>query len=715
MHYHGAWCRVSLDARLAQMNTRRLKIILLLIFVALAIPTGVLVFQAYGQLKWEAFYQHQQLAREFALRIDRQFSELMQREENRAFTDYAFLNVIGSDGSNFLQRSPLSGFPLDSQVPGILGYFQVDASGALATPTLPQSNASSYGITAQELDQRVALESRIRDILSKNRLVKIVDESPARTVSSRDYLEQSRDIQSLGESEIIAEEAAVASMPAPVPAESAEFRLQGQLVFDQLKSRNNSNLAEQDSPVAAGRAADFKLEKSDELASVQRADKQNEAKKRKRSKQARKETSVLPESLSQAMLKDDLDSAGMADDEVEVPGLIQKQQAIRIRTFETEVDPMEFSLLDSGHFVLFRRVWRDGERYVQGLLIEPQLLLDELIAPAYRESVLSSMSDLIIAYQGNVVTEYGADYAREYLPSSQDSINELLYQARLIAPFGDLELILNLSRLPVGAGSRVIGWAAMIMALVLVGGFILLYRLGAGAITLGQQQQDFVSAVSHELKTPLTSIRMYGEMLREGWVDETRKKSYYDFIFNESERLSRLINNVLHLSRMNRHEQKPNLEHLSLETLLDVLRPKLESQLEGAGFSLDLKYGEGTQILKLSIDSDWLTQILINLVDNAIKFSGNGEQKTVQITTRLLQDQSIQISVRDFGPGVANDQMKKIFKLFYRSENELTRETVGTGIGLALVHQLVTGMGGNVDVVNCEPGVEFRLRFPLIT
>jgi len=714
MHYHGAWCRVSLDARLAQMNTRRLKILLLLLFVALAIPTGVLVFQAYGQLKWEAFYQHQQLAREFALRIDRQFSELMQREENRSFTDYAFLNVVGSDGSNFLQRSPLSGFPLDSQVPGILGYFQVDASGALATPTLPQSNASSYGITPQELNQRVALESRIRDILSKNRLVKIVDESPARTVSSREYLEQSRDIQSLGESEIIAEEAAVASMPASVPAESAEFRLQGQLVFDQLKSRNNSNSAEQDSPVATGRAADLKLEKSDELASVQRADKQNEAKKRKRSKQARKETSVLPESLSQSVLKDDLGSAVSMDDDVETPGLVQKQQALRIRTFETEVDPMEFSLLDSGHFVLFRRVWRDGERYVQGLLIEPQTILDELVAPAYRESVLSSMSDLVIAYQGNAVKEYGANYAREYLPTSQNTESELLYQTRLIAPFSDLELIFTLSRLPVGAGNKVISWAALILALVLVGGFILLYRLGAGAITLGQQQQDFVSAVSHELKTPLTSIRMYGEMLREGWVDEKRKKSYYDFIFNESERLSRLINNVLHLSRMNRHEQKPNLEHASLETLLNVLRPKLESQLEGAGFSLELKYGEGTRILKLSIDSDWLTQILINLVDNAVKFSGNGEQKTVQITTRLLQDKSMQISVRDFGPGVANDQMKKIFKLFYRSENELTRETVGTGIGLALVHQLVTGMGGSVDVVNCEPGVEFRLRFPVV-
>ena len=696
------------------MNTGRLKFLLLLLFVALAVPTGVLVFQAYGQLKWEAFYQHQQLAREFALRIDRQFNELVQREENRSFTDYAFLNVVGSDGSNFLQRSPLSGFPLDSQVPGILGYFQVDAKGALATPTVPQSNASSYGIAVQELDQRLALESRIRDILSKNRLVKKVDESFVEAASSRKYSGLSRDLQSIGEAETMAEEALVARMPASVTAESAASRLEGQLVFDQLKSRKNTNAPELNSPVGIGRLADLKLEKRDQLESSPLTDKQNEAKKRKRGKQARKETSVLPETLYFYAPRSDLDSAGSADDELDAPGLVQKQQAIRIRTFETEVDPMEFSLLDSGHFVLFRRVWRDGERYVQGLLIEPQLLLDELIAPAYRESVLSSMSDLIIAYQGNIVTEYGADFAREYLPKSQNTETELLYQTRLIAPFSDLELIFKLSRLPVGAGSKVIGWAAMILALVLIGGFILLYRLGAGAIALGRQQQDFVSAVSHELKTPLTSIRMYGEMLREGWVEETRKKSYYDFIFNESERLSRLINNVLHLSRMDRHQQKPNLEDANLESLLNELRPKLESQLENSGFSLEMKYGEGTQKLKLSIDSDWLAQIMINLVDNAVKFSANGEQKSVQITTRLLSDKSVQINVRDFGPGVARDQMKKIFKLFYRSENELTRETVGTGIGLALVHQLVTGMGGSVDVVNCEPGAEFRLRFPVV-
>jgi signal transduction histidine kinase len=76
-----------------------------------------------------------------------------------------------------------------------------------------------------------------------------------------------------------------------------------------------------------------------------------------------------------------------------------------------------------------------------------------------------------------------------------------------------------------------------------------------------------------------------------------------------------------------------------------------------------------------------------------------------------MQDDRIQFSVRDYGPGIDPDQMKKIFRLFYRSENELTRETVGTGIGLALVQQLANAMQADIDVVNCDPGAEFRIRF----
>jgi signal transduction histidine kinase len=238
----------------------------------------------------------------------------------------------------------------------------------------------------------------------------------------------------------------------------------------------------------------------------------------------------------------------------------------------------------------------------------------------------------------------------------------------------------------------------------------MLLRLGQRQLALARQQQDFVSAVSHELKTPLTSIRMYGEMLREGWADEAKRKSYYDFIFYEAERLTRLINNVLQLARMSRNEQAGTLTDMTVGEALAELKPRLESQLEPSEFGLLITGTDEVESARIKIDIDWFIQIFINLVDNAVKFSANGAQKRVDIRCQLMQDGKIQFSVRDYGPGIDPDQMKKIFKLFYRSENELTRETVGTGIGLALVHQLASAMQTEVDVVNCEPGAEFRLR-----
>jgi signal transduction histidine kinase len=115
---------------------------------------------------------------------------------------------------------------------------------------------------------------------------------------------------------------------------------------------------------------------------------------------------------------------------------------------------------------------------------------------------------------------------------------------------------------------------------------------------------------------------------------------------------------------------------------------------------------EGTSV---AVDTDCFAQIFINLVDNALKFSAAATNRTVEIAARRTGD-SVLFAVRDFGPGVPKAQMKKIFELFYRAENELTRETVGTGIGLALVQQLAAAMGALVDVRNCEPGAEFRLQ-----
>ena len=686
------------------MTQRRLTLLLVSFFLALAIPTSVLVYQAYGQLKWEAFYQHQRLARELTLRIDSAFRDLIEREESRPISDYEFLNVTGSDDAAFLQRSPLSEFPMQSDIPGLLGYFQVDAVGRLRTPIVPAVNASSYGISVAELRQREQQEGRIRGILDQNRLVGKSDAATAPALEA-----------------VMAEEDSVQPARADTPALVGELdslsssiaqddrSSQGQAAFDELTTRGLKSLSAGGGAVEQLR--DLKIEDRYEVAADAEPEAQRlEAKKQEAAKRLRKEKVNLPQALIESELsreKNAFEDAGITASEPP-----SEQRAIRIQTFESEVEPMEFALLDSGHFVLFRRVWHNGERQVQGILFDQASFIERLIAPAFRESSLSTMSQLIVAYRGAILHSYAADYSRLYRPGSEQETSELLYQSRLIAPFGDIELIYTLARLPVGAGGQVVIWSALVLAIVLTGGCIMLLRLGRRQLALAQQQQDFVSAVSHELKTPLTSIRMYGEMLREGWPDEAKRKSYYDFIFYEAERLTRLINNVLQLARMSRSEQVANLSAMTVSDALNELKPRLESQLEPSGFELAIEGDADVDTACLEIDIDWFIQIFINLVDNAVKFSANAATRRVDIRFRQMRDGKVQFSVRDYGPGIAPDQMKKIFTRFYRSENELTRETVGTGIGLALVQQLASAMHAEVDVVNCDPGAEFRVRFP---
>jgi signal transduction histidine kinase len=324
------------------------------------------------------------------------------------------------------------------------------------------------------------------------------------------------------------------------------------------------------------------------------------------------------------------------------------------------------------------------------------------------------MSDLVVAYEGNVLSALRGQSQRGQLYGAEDLKGSLLYRTRLSSPLDNLELIFTLTRLPAGPGSTLVGWTAALLTVVLAGGVSLMYRLGLRQIELSRQQQDFVSAVSHELKTPLTSIRMYGEMLREGWASEEKKQSYYGYIHDESERLSRLIGNILQLARLTRNDLPVDLKTVSVGDLMESIRSKILSHVERSGFGLELDCDVETGAALLRLDLDCLSQIFINLVDNALKFSAGASQKKIDIGCRLLQHGQVLFSVRDYGPGVPSEQMKKIFKLFYRTENELTRETMGTVIGLALVKQLVQRMSGQVDVVNRDPGAEFRLYFPIV-
>jgi signal transduction histidine kinase len=324
------------------------------------------------------------------------------------------------------------------------------------------------------------------------------------------------------------------------------------------------------------------------------------------------------------------------------------------------------------------------------------------------------MSDLIIAYHDEILRA-SSGLSGRYQGNAEDLEGTLLYRGRFSAPLDSVGIIFSIRQLPPGPGARVLGWVTLLLAGVFVGGFYALYRLAMGQLRLARQQQDFVSAVSHELKTPLTSIRMYGEMLKEGWAGEDKRQQYYEYIHEESERLTRLISNVLQLASITRNEPKLAMRSMTAGELMDCIEARITSQVQRAGFEVLFDRDERAEDAAVMIDEDCFLQIVINLVDNAVKFSAAAGDRKIEIGSRLSGNGQFVFSVRDFGPGVPRNQMKKIFELFYRSESELTRETVGTGIGLAIVHQLSLAMNGSADVVNRDPGAEFRVSFPMQT
>ena len=684
-------------SKLTGWTRKRLALWLSIFFLALAIPTAILINQAYHQLKFEAFHQYRLLAEDLSKQIDRHLQTIINSESARSFTDYAFLNIAGDPKANFLQRSPLSAYPVPATLPGIIGYFQIDAQGKFSTPLLPDedSTALSYGIGNDELQQRRELQAHLQQILRDNKLVQMRAKQPVLAKPAPELAEQ----RLLGAAS--SDEAAVNRTPStPAPAAAP---LESQAAFDQLRETESQASSKQlKVPNTLGRVDELKLKSPYAAKAMEEkiATAQIERYQRDDKRVLRKERSVLPEQEAPAKKKES--HVGKKD----------LEQDIRVRIFESEIDAFEISLLDSGQFVLYRKVWRDGQRYIQGALLDPAPLFRNLIESAFRETALSQMSNIAIAYRGNVFTAFSGKRAQRYLSSTEQLQGALLAQTRLSAPWSDLELIFTVTQLPPGPGGNVLSWVGFTLVIVLCGGFFLMYRLGVRQIELARQQQDFVSAVSHELKTPLTSIRMYGEILREGWADEEKKRSYYDYIFTESERLSRLITNVLQLARMTRNDLQVELKPCAVNELIDNIRSKVSSQIERAGFALQLHCDDTARQSVIQVDSDYFTQIIINLVDNALKFSAKAEIKRIDVGCHLQKDHIV-FSVRDYGPGIPKNQLRKVFKLFYRASNELTRETVGTGIGLALVQQLANAMHAQVDVLNQQPGVEFQVSYPL--
>ncbi|MGZ3428206.1 MAG: sensor histidine kinase [Polyangia bacterium] len=224
-----------------------------------------------------------------------------------------------------------------------------------------------------------------------------------------------------------------------------------------------------------------------------------------------------------------------------------------------------------------------------------------------------------------------------------------------------------------------------------------------------QLKSDFISNVSHELKTPLSLIRMFGELLAMGKLKSPEKgKEYAEIITREAERLARLIDNVLDFARMERgpvaYEFLPGRLSEVVERSLDVYRHRVERE----GFRLTTKID--TDLPETMIDENAMTLLLLNLLENAVKY-GRGEI-AVYLTR---QGNRLRLVVGDQGPGIPQEEHKRIFERFYRTRQARGTNVRGSGIGLSLVKHIAEAHGGSVTV-DSEPGrgAAFIIDIPLV-
>ncbi|MCS6912480.1 MAG: HAMP domain-containing sensor histidine kinase [Myxococcales bacterium] len=272
---------------------------------------------------------------------------------------------------------------------------------------------------------------------------------------------------------------------------------------------------------------------------------------------------------------------------------------------------------------------------------------------------------------------------------------------------------LESSRLRASARSREVSdtiLIGMMLGVIIIGSAFLLYGIST-EYRANQLKSEFISNVSHELKTPLSIIRMFGELLMLGKVKSAEKgREYAEIITRESERLSRLIDNVLDFSRIERgkaaYDMKPGDLGEVVERALDFYRYRLER--EGRLLEVDV----ASDLPAVLLDDNAMTLLLLNLVDNALKYGGDGP-----ITVRLRRSpdgRELLLSVADRGPGIPRDEQRKIFERFYRARAVRKKNVRGSGIGLALVQHIAVAHGGSVSVES-EPGrgATFTVALPV--
>ena len=650
--------------------------------------------------------QFAEVAEQIRQDIKRKLDEFMQQEQNRPYTDYQYYS-IPDISANAQQQFSVVVSPLAGKIENNLafGNFEIEPDGSIITPYYP----SGWSGAGSELTDRAQAHiDNIRNYL----LPKLAGETIASEEVWRRLTPASQtDQKALKADEPTTEEAkgqlqakGMKSRRAKYEIESLQTQEQQTQVIEQQRDVASSNIAyrtqtaaeQTQMPSSRLQQRAYEYDTTEDVAlrplepntaqtskSLQASGDRAEADSFAAGRPAESEQ-LGPRQAGQQLAG----VGGTVVFENEKPPADTVQ--VRIEPFVPIVVPEGGKdSIFAGQIFLLRHVQIGSEHLSQGFQLNEKRLIEEIHDSA-----------------GRFIRE-GMDFCLDKTSRANTAYSAIL-------DFGFGAVTLNLIETDPGWIIAQIGklqtWYFSIVAVIIIVTLLVifsLWRAMRAQVKLAEQKDDFISAVSHELRTPLTSIRMYAEMLEKDWVkSQDKARECYKGMRQESERLSRLIENVLDFSRIQKGRKKYSLVLGDLNNCVKNVAEVMRSYAAEAGFTIQLDLAN---IEPVTFDADAVTQIVVNLLDNAVKYARNAEDKTITVRT-FRHGRFVVIEVEDHGPGIPHKQRDKIFDVFYRCEAEATRQTKGTGLGLALVSKFAQAHNGFVELAAAKPhGAIFRV------
>ena len=341
------------------------------------------------------------------------------------------------------------------------------------------------------------------------------------------------------------------------------------------------------------------------------------------------------------------------------------------------------------------------------LCLEPETFIREVLGQKFRD--LAGNAEFVLtcseASSGRAVVTTGG---------AMGSVTTAPEQSRRLWLFPDFTIGIRLQGQSIEHLAKARSRTSIILftavGVLLLAGAWLLYRNFRRELQLADMKTDFVSNVSHELKTPLALIRMYAETLEMGRIsDADARQEYLGIIVKETERLTQLINNILAFSRIESGRKQYRLTRMDLNYAVREVLGVYRFHLEHEGYRLHVV--EGDALPEILADEDAVAEALLNLLDNAMKYGGEGKDITVRTGGSA---EEVWVEVEDNGIGIPLPLQKKIFEKFYRVSEGLVHTAKGSGLGLALVDHIMRGHNGRVDLRSTPgEGSRFRLVFPV--